>query len=177
MPVFHSMKECAEHLGVEYKMLQAAVRSKRVTWSRDGHGRLVLDSQRVERQLEANTDSAKGRPGRQAEARPETDGAWMRARTQREAAKAREAELKLAALEQRLAPVEVLYKVLDDVMLNVRRGWEQWPARVSAGMAAELGVDQVRLETLLEAYVRDNLAELAKGETNPAPSKRNGRAS
>jgi hypothetical protein len=43
-----------------------------------------------------------------------------------------------------------------------RDAWVNWPARVSAMIAAEVEVDPHALHTALERRVRDHLAELAE---------------
>ena len=46
-----------------------------------------------------------------------------------------------------------------------RDAWLNWPARISAQMAARLGVDPHTLHVALEAAVREHLQEL--GELRP----------
>jgi hypothetical protein len=43
-----------------------------------------------------------------------------------------------------------------------RDAWLNWPARVAALMAAELGIDAHPMQTVLETRVRAQLAELAE---------------
>jgi hypothetical protein len=43
-----------------------------------------------------------------------------------------------------------------------RDAWANWPARVSAMIAAELEVDPHQTHTVLERHVRDHLVELAE---------------
>lgn len=45
---------------------------------------------------------------------------------------------------------------------GIRDSWQNWPARVAPEMAAELGVDQHVLMTVLDQYVRTHLGELAE---------------
>ena len=47
-----------------------------------------------------------------------------------------------------------------------RDAWVNWPARVAAMMAAEIGVDAHELHTVLERHVRDQLGELAEVRPN-----------
>jgi hypothetical protein len=42
-----------------------------------------------------------------------------------------------------------------------RDAWANWPARVAALMAAELGADSHAMQRALDAHVRARLAELA----------------
>src|SRR5581483_5672529 len=43
-----------------------------------------------------------------------------------------------------------------------RDAWLNWPARIAALIAAELGVDTHAVQKLIETHVRDHLAELAE---------------
>ena len=47
-----------------------------------------------------------------------------------------------------------------------RDAWVNWPTRVAAMIAAELGVEAHQLHTVLERHVRDHLAELAEVRPN-----------
>jgi hypothetical protein len=47
-----------------------------------------------------------------------------------------------------------------------RDAWVNWPARVAAMIAAELGVDPHQAHTVLERHVRNHLAELAEIRPN-----------
>ena len=49
---------------------------------------------------------------------------------------------------------------------QVRDSWMNWPARVSATMAAELGVDEHALHQALERYVREHLHDIGEGKLN-----------
>jgi len=43
-----------------------------------------------------------------------------------------------------------------------RDSWINWPARVAALIAADLGVDTHAVQKIVEAHVRGHLAELAE---------------
>jgi hypothetical protein len=42
-----------------------------------------------------------------------------------------------------------------------RDAWAGWPARIAAMMAADLGISAHRMQSVLEAHVRQHLGELA----------------
>jgi hypothetical protein len=42
-----------------------------------------------------------------------------------------------------------------------RDAWAGWPARIAAMMAADLGIGAHRMQSVLEAHVRQHLEELA----------------
>ena len=65
---------------------------------------------------------------------------------------------------------EVVFRYLTEsndfkLARDERDAWLNWPARISAQMAARLGVDPHTLHVALEAAVRDHLQEL--GELRP----------
>jgi hypothetical protein len=51
-----------------------------------------------------------------------------------------------------------------DLARRERDAWMNWPPRVAADMAAELGVDAHLMEQVLEHHLRRHLAELAEIE-------------
>ena len=87
---------------------------------------------------------------------------FMQARTANEVLKAQERRLRLQQMKgemvDRAKAVAQVFKLARDE----RDAWVNWPARVTAMMAAELEVDQHKLNTVLERQVRDHLGELAE---------------
>lgn len=61
-----------------------------------------------------------------------------------------------------LVDAETVKKAVFDLSRQDRDSWTNWPARVSPLIAAELGVDQVKLAVILEKHVREQLAERAQ---------------
>ena len=49
-----------------------------------------------------------------------------------------------------------------DLARRERDAWQNWPARVAALMAADLGVEAHAMERVLEKYLRRQLGELAE---------------
>lgn len=47
-----------------------------------------------------------------------------------------------------------------------RDAWENWPSAVAAGIAAEFGVDQIRMRVVLEDAVRDHLLTRSRQDEN-----------
>ena len=91
---------------------------------------------------------------------------FMQARTANEVLKAQERRLRLQQMKGELvdrakAVAQVLRLARDE-----RDAWANWPARVAAMIAAELGVDPHQAHTVLERHVRDHLAELAEIRPN-----------
>ena len=87
---------------------------------------------------------------------------FMQARTANDVLKAQERRVRLQCVKGELvdrakAVAQVFRLARDD-----RDAWVNWPARVTAVMAAELEVDPHHLHTVLERHVRDHLGELAE---------------
>lgn len=58
-----------------------------------------------------------------------------------------------------LVEVEPVRRHLFDLWRQERDAWVNWPGRVAALMAAELGVDATQLQVMLEKHVRQHLEE------------------
>lgn len=86
---------------------------------------------------------------------------YVTARTANEVIKAQERRLRLGKLKGELVD---RVKATTTVFMLARRerdAWVQWPARVAALIAAELGIDAHRMETVLDKHVRQHLTELS----------------
>ena len=76
--------------------------------------------------------------------------------------KAQERRLKLQKLKGELVDARSRKDAsLFRLAREERDAWVNWPARVAALMAAELGVDAAAMQKLLESHVRAHLDELA----------------
>ena len=58
-------------------------------------------------------------------------------------------------------------KLFFDTAREYRDAWQSWPARIAIMMADELKVDARALTTILNAYVRQHLAEMGQPEAGP----------
>ena len=87
---------------------------------------------------------------------------FVQARTAHEIAKAHLARLRLqernGALVDRGRALAMVFKLAR----QERDAWINWPARVAALMAAELGVEAHAMQKVLETHVRAHLDELAE---------------
>jgi hypothetical protein len=61
-----------------------------------------------------------------------------------------------------LVDADAAKKAVFDLSRQDRDSWANWPSRVAPLMAAELGVDLVKLAVILEKHVRDQLSERAQ---------------
>jgi hypothetical protein len=87
---------------------------------------------------------------------------FMQARTANEVLKAQERRLRLQQMKGELVDRAKAVAQVFRLARDERDAWVNWPARVAAMIAAELGVDAHQLHTVLERHVRDHLAELAE---------------
>jgi transcriptional regulator with XRE-family HTH domain len=81
------------------------------------------------------------------------------ARTANEVLKAQERKLRLEERRGQLVDKARALLLVHRLAKEEREAILAWPARVAAELAAELGVDAHRLQTLLDARLRQHLAE------------------
>jgi len=86
---------------------------------------------------------------------------YVTARTANEVIKAQERRLRLGKLKGELVDRAKATATIFMLARRERDAWVQWPARVAALMAAEIGVEAHTMETVLDKYVRQHLAELS----------------
>ncbi len=170
-----SIRAYARHRGVTDSAVHKAIRTGRITPQPDG----TLDPAKADQDWVRNTEAPKAGTTQRAErvaiSPPSTDmggspspsggTSLLQARTVNEVVKAQTNKVRLAQLKgelidraQAIAQVFTLARVERDAWLN-------WPARISAAMAASLGTDPHRLHVALETAVREHLQEL--GELRP----------
>jgi hypothetical protein len=90
---------------------------------------------------------------------------FVQARTANEVIKAQTNKVKLSRMKGELIERKRAEDMVFQLAREERDALQNWPARVSAEMAAELGVDPHRLHTLLEREIRNYLLERG----NPQP--------
>ena len=87
---------------------------------------------------------------------------YLQAKTANEVLKAQERRLRLSKLKgdliERARAVALVFRLSRDA----RDAWVNWPARASALMAADLGVEPADMQKALEKHVRAHLSELAE---------------
>ena len=91
---------------------------------------------------------------------------FMQARTANEVLKAQERRLRLQRMKSELVDRAKAVGQVFRLAREERDAWVNWPARVTAMIAAELGLEQHQLHTVLERHVRDHLGELADVRPN-----------
>lgn len=173
-----SIRAYARHRGVTDTAVHKAIRAGRITPEADG----TVDPAKAD--VEWTRNSAPARAGTQTRATrvavPDTGEATreggttalpaggaslLQARTVNEVVKAQTNKVRLARLKGELVERSQVVSHVFKLARDERDAWLNWPARVSAQMAATLAVDPHAMHLALEAAVRDHLREL--GELRP----------
>lgn len=87
---------------------------------------------------------------------------FLRARMANEVLKAQTAKVRLAKMKGELVDRARATAMVFDLARRERDAWQNWPPRVAANMAADLGVDAHRMEQVLDKYLRRHLADMAE---------------
>ena len=178
-----SLREYARRRGVSHVAVMKAIKVGRITPEPDGS----LDPVKVDAQWDDQTDPARRpeapegeRAGTDqtpaasdpdksvdevAQARPPApQGAatFAQARTAHEIAKAQRARIQVQQLREEVVDRARATAEVFRLARRERDAWVNWPARVAALMAAELGLDAHVMQKVLEGHVRDHLNELAE---------------
>ena len=172
-----SIRAYARQRGVSHVAVLRAVKQGRVVLEPDG----TVDAAKADASWERSSDPArrKSSPGK---LRPVAEAAvgsvretlkeqglpaggnvtFVQARTAHEIAKAHLARLRLQERKGELIDRARATALVFRLAREERDAWINWPARVAALMAAELGVEAHPMQKALEKHVRAQLAELAE---------------
>ncbi len=170
-----SIRAYARHRGVSDTAVHKAIRTGRITPEADG----TIDPQRADRDWAKNSDTPREGTARRAETVPVKEPAsepvtpafhtggtsLLQARTVNEVVKAQTNKVRLAQLKGDLVDRSQAIAQVFKLARAERDAWLNWPARISAQLASQLGVDAHMLHVALEAAVREHLQEL--GEVRP----------
>ena len=91
---------------------------------------------------------------------------FLQAKTANEVLKSQERRLKLQKLKGELVDRARAEALVFRLARETRDAWVNWPARATALIAAELGLDPAAMQKVLEAHVRAHLDELAEVRLN-----------
>ena len=174
-----SIRAYARHRGVTDTAVHKAIRAGRIAPEADG----TIDAAKADAEWTRN--SAPARSGTQARAPrvavpeaadmgretgrdagaaalPAGGASLLQARTVNEVVKAQTNKVRLARLKGELVERSQVVAHVFKLARDERDAWLNWPARVSAQMAATLAVDPHAMHLALEAAVRVHLAELGE---------------
>ena len=174
-----SIRAYARHRGVTDTAVHKAIRSGRIEALADG----TIDPDQADAQWARNTSAPKTgtqRPTVKVKV-PEVDGggdrngagaatnagsggaggtSLLQARTVNEVVKAQTNKVRLARLKGELIDRPQAIAHVFKLARSERDAWLNWPARVSAQMAAKLELDAHTMHVALENAVREHLQEL-----------------
>ncbi|AAU91211.1 conserved hypothetical protein [Methylococcus capsulatus str. Bath] len=172
-----SIRAYARHRGVTDTAVHKAIRAGRITPEADG----TIDPEKADREWARNSGppntgtrtkvpkvAVPDAPGMGSEgpaALPTGGASLLQARTVNEVVKAQTNKVRLARLKGELVDRNQAIAHVFKLARAERDAWLNWPARISAQMAARLGVDPHTMHVALEAAVREHLQEL--GELRP----------
>lgn len=172
-----SIRAYARHRGVSDAAVRKAIATGRITPEADG----TVDPQHADAQWARNTEARSGARGAvKANVPPEvatatpagdtqatlpTGTSLLQARTVNEVVKAQTNKVRLARLKGDLVDRNQAIAHVFKLARAERDAWLNWPARISAQMAAQLALDPHTMHVALESAVREHLQEL--GELHP----------
>ena len=164
-----SIRAYARHRGVSDTAVHKAIRAGRITPEADGS----VDADRADREWAKNTDTPKAGTAHRAETVAPKESveppapilaaagtSLLQARTVNEVVKAQTNKVRLARLKGDLVDRSQAIAHVYRLARTERDAWLNWPARISAQMAAKLEIDAHALHVALEASVREHLMEL-----------------
>lgn len=175
-----SIRAYARRRGVSHVAVLRAIKQGRVPVEPDG----TVDPAKADATWERATDPGRARPkpkASPAKLRPVGEAAvgsvretlkeqglpaggavtFVQARTAHEIAKAHLARLRLQRMKGELVDRARATALVFRLAREERDSWLNWPARVAALIAAELGAEAHTVQKTIEAHVRYHLNELA----------------
>lgn len=169
-----SIRAYARHRGVTDTAVHKAIRTGRIAPEADG----TIDPDKADREWARNSEAPKA--GTRAKAvkaavpesatdapagLPAGGASLLQARTVNEVVKAQTNKVRLARLKGELVDRPQAIAHVFKLARSERDAWLNWPARISAQMAAKLCIEPHAMHVALEAAVREHLQEL--GELRP----------
>ena len=164
-----SLREYARRRGVTEGAVRKAVKTGRITPEPDGSIDVEkADKEWVENTLDPKikTDTPHMEESIPADSSSGGKPSYTKIKTAHELYKAQMTQLALQEKKGQLIHKDMVKTQVYKLGRQVRDSWLNWPARISALMAAELGVDEHTLHTTLERYVREHLHDIGEGKLN-----------
>ena len=177
-----SIRAYARHRGVSHVAVMRAIKAGRVPVEADGTIEPAKAGAAWPRSTDPGRAQSTPKAARAESLKPVADAAlgsvretlkeqglpagsnvtFVQARTAHEIAKAHLARLRLQRMKGELVDRARTTAMIFRLAREERDSWLNWPARVAALMAADLGVDAHAVQKLVETHVRGHLAELAE---------------
>ena len=174
-----SERAYAAHAGISRGAVQKARQSDRLVLHADGS----IDAAASDARRAQATDPAMQRARHHPSLRPVPEAAvsavaqtlreqglpvpvaaggmtYLQARTANEVLKAQERRIRLQKLKGEVVDRARATALVFRLARQECDAWAGWPARIAAMMAADLGISAHRMQTVLEAHVRQHLGEL-----------------
>jgi hypothetical protein len=164
-----SIRAYARHRGVTHVAVIKAIEAGRITQQTDG----TIDPEQADREWERNTSTSRRKSTMQNQTAAESistgsangSTSLLQARTVNEVVKAQTNKVRFAQLKGEFVDRPQAIAHVFQLARTERDAWLNWPARISAQLAAKLDVDPHVMHVALEAAVREHLQEL--GELRP----------
>jgi hypothetical protein len=178
-----SIRAYAKARGVSHVAVLKAAKAGRIPLEADG----TVDPAKADAAWQRSTDPSRGKPRTKSptaanKLRPVGEAAlgsvretlkeqglpaggnvtFVQARTAHEIAKAHLARLRLQRMKGELVDRARATALVFRLAREERDSWLNWPARVAALIAAEIGVDTHAVQSIVEQHVRSHLSELAE---------------
>lgn len=112
--------------------------------------------------IDAVNATLEGEGGAAASGGGSGEVSFLRARMANEVLKAQTARVRLEKMKGELVDRSKATATVFDLARRERDAWLNWPPRVAANMAAEIGIDPHLLEQTLDRYLRLHLADMAE---------------
>lgn len=112
--------------------------------------------------IDAVNATLEGEGGAAASGGGSGEVSFLRARMANEVLKAQTARVRLEKMKGELVDRAKATASVFDLARRERDAWLNWPPRVAANMAAELGIEAHALEQTLDRYLRAHLADMAE---------------
>jgi hypothetical protein len=180
-----SERQYASHVGLSRGAIQKAKTSGRLVLHADGS----IDVRASDARRASMTDPAKQRrDGGEAKLKPVPEAAlsavgdtlresgiapptgggttFLQAKTANEVLKAQERRLRLQRMKGEVIDRARATALVFRLAREERDAWANWPARIAALMAAEIGLEAHAMQKVLETHVRAHLADLAEVATD-----------
>jgi hypothetical protein len=177
-----SIRAYARHRGVSHVAVMRAIKAGRVPVEADGTIEVVKADAAWQRSTDPGRAKSASKRVASESLKPVADAAlgsvretlkeqglptgsnvtFVQARTAHEIAKAHLARLRLQRMKGELVDRARATAMIFRLAREERDSWLNWPARVAALIAADLGVEAHAVQKLVETHVRGHLAELAE---------------